>query len=537
MVLKIGFLLDSLVVSRWQREIIQYVQRHQELSLQLVVLNVSYNPGKTRGREIYKLFRRIDRSFFSLRHDAFKTENAEALFRDVEVLRINTSKNKYITAVGHEDIELIKSKNLDVLVRFGFGIIKGELLQATRLGVWSLHHGDTAVNRGGPPGFWEVVNREAVTGVTLQQLTEKLDGGIVLGKAFTRTDLTSFNRNQNAVFWSGVELFCACLERVSKTGDHSELIKQNNQSDIYLGPLYRDPRNGKAIGIFLKFWRRRLKQTLAGMLRKQQWAIYVGLGEYASSLSMAYFKKLTPPVGMDWADPFIVEKDGRHYLFFEELPVKSKKAHISYLELDQITEKPMAVKVLEEDHHLSYPFVFEHDGQYYMLPEAATSKQLWLYRCEEFPVKWKKYSLLLKDVAVYDPTILFHEGYWYLFGTQKPLEGSSADQYLYLYLSKDLFSDDWQPHPQNPLTRDVRGARPAGRIFEYEGKLIRPSQIGAPKYGYGIRFHKIEKLTPTDYKEHAVHDVLPDWRKGLVATHTFNAEAEGGVMVVDGQGY
>lgn len=534
MTLKVGFLLDSFLVPRWQKEIIDFVLTNPGCSVQLVALNTPSSKKKKSEKEVYRILRKVDRALFKVKQDAFAREGVSMLFEGVEVVKVSTSLKKFITQISEQDSQFIKSKQLDVLVRFGFGIIKGEILSAARLGVWSLHHGDNAVNRGGPPAFWEIVNREAVTGVTLQQLTEKLDSGIVLGKAFTRTDLTSFNRNQNAVFWSGVELFCSCLDHVAKRGDHAELIKQNNQSNIYKGPLYRDPRNGKAIRIFFQFWLRRLLQALSGIFRKQQWAIYVGQGVYSSAPFMDSFRKFTPHAGVDWADPFIVEKDGRHYLFFEELPAKSKRAHISYMELNTKNSKPVPVKVLEEEHHLSYPFVFEQEGKYYMIPEAASSNQLWLYISEDFPGKWKKHTLLLKGVSLYDPTVLYHDGYWYLFGTQKPLAGSSADQYLYIYFSKDLFSDEWKSHPQNPVTRDVRGARPAGKIFKHEGKLIRPSQIGAPKYGYGIRFNEIIKLTPEEFEEKTVQDILPSWRKGLLATHTFNSV--GGVIVVDGQG-
>jgi len=530
MIVKIGFLLDTWVVPRWQKEIIGYIHSHPHLTLRLAVLNANPSTRKTGGLEAYKFFRWLDRKIFSVKHNAFAKESVESFFNQVEVLHIQTSRKKFNTEISAQDVALIQSKNMDVLVRFGFGIIKGELLKAARLGVWSLHHGDTAVNRGGPPGFWEVVNREAVSGVTLQQLTEKLDGGIVLGKAFTRTDLTSFNRNQNAVFWSGVELFCSCLDHVARTGDTNELTGQHNQSDIYKGPLYRDPGNGKAMRIFTRFWLSRFVHGVSRAFKKQQWSIYVGCGD--CSLSLESFEKLTPPTGVDWADPFIISKEGRHYIFFEELVIKSGKAHLSYRELDKKNSVP--VKVLEEEHHLSYPFVFEHNGQYFMIPEAANSNQLWLYLCEEFPVKWKKHFLLLEGVAVYDPTVIYIEGYWYLFGTQKPWAGSSPDQYLYIYYAADFFSDAWQPHPQNPVTRDVRGARPAGKIFRQDGKWIRPSQIGAPKYGYGIRFHEIVKLTPTEFEERTLHDILPVWRRGLVATHTFNAND--GFIVIDVQG-
>ena len=47
-------------------------------------------------------------------------------------------------------------------------------------GVWSYHHGDNRVNRGGPAGFWEVFEQWDVTGSILQVLSEELDAGKTL---------------------------------------------------------------------------------------------------------------------------------------------------------------------------------------------------------------------------------------------------------------------------------------------------------------------------------------------------------------------
>lgn len=70
--------------------------------------------------------------------------------------------------------------DLDFLVRFGFGIIRGNVLDAPEYGVFSYHHGDLREYRGRPAGFWEFMQDADTIGVTLQQLTDKLDGGNVI---------------------------------------------------------------------------------------------------------------------------------------------------------------------------------------------------------------------------------------------------------------------------------------------------------------------------------------------------------------------
>ncbi|WP_435179735.1 formyltransferase family protein [Halorussus sp. AFM4] len=65
----------------------------------------------------------------------------------------------------------------DVAIRFGFGVLKGDVLDAPTHGVLSFHHGDLREYRGMPSGFWEYLDGEDAAGVTLQRLSETLDGG------------------------------------------------------------------------------------------------------------------------------------------------------------------------------------------------------------------------------------------------------------------------------------------------------------------------------------------------------------------------
>ena len=68
----------------------------------------------------------------------------------------------------------------DVVLRQGFGIIKGEILTRPEHGVLSYHHGDPREYRGGPPGFWEFIHGRDNGGAMLQRLSDELDGGEVI---------------------------------------------------------------------------------------------------------------------------------------------------------------------------------------------------------------------------------------------------------------------------------------------------------------------------------------------------------------------
>lgn len=83
--------------------------------------------------------------------------------------------------------------DVDVVVRLtGFGILMGDVLHEPTHGVLSYHVGDIREYRGVMgAGFWEFVEGRDEMGVTLQQLTETLDGGRIV--AMERVDISELN--------------------------------------------------------------------------------------------------------------------------------------------------------------------------------------------------------------------------------------------------------------------------------------------------------------------------------------------------------
>jgi len=59
-------------------------------------------------------------------------------------------RGRYSEYFTDEDIERIRAFKLDFLVKFGFGITRGAILDVARYGVWSFHHDDEARYRGSP---------------------------------------------------------------------------------------------------------------------------------------------------------------------------------------------------------------------------------------------------------------------------------------------------------------------------------------------------------------------------------------------------
>jgi hypothetical protein len=220
----------------------------------------------------------------------------------------------------------------------------------------------------------------------------------------------------------------------------------------------------------------------------------------------------------------------------EEKMNNLKNAHISCISLNEtgVPKENKPVPVLKEPFHLSYPFVFFNQGSYFMIPESAEAKKVTLYESMNFPYDWKPVRTLLEGQYYYDATLHYHtDGCWYLFCTQKSSSDLSSDAYLHIYFSSDFLNGKFEPHALNPIYSDVRYSRSAGALFYSEGKLIRPAQCGAPRYGYGINYFHIQELSRDNFKEAFMESQFPEKNSSILATHTINRS--GSLQVMDQQ--
>ena len=170
--------------------------------------------------------------------------DAAGLFAGVPVIECETvRKGKFSEYFRPEDIERIRAARLDFLLRFAFGIIRGNILQSARYGVWSFHHDDEQRYRGGPPAFWEMYFNDPHTGVVLQRLTERLDGGIILKKGSFPTINDSYARNYDQSLF-GAAGWAGSVCRDIAAGQAAYLEDAPSRSSA---PVFRAPSNSQMV--------------------------------------------------------------------------------------------------------------------------------------------------------------------------------------------------------------------------------------------------------------------------------------------------
>jgi hypothetical protein len=200
------------------------------------------------------------------------------------------------------------------------------------------------------------------------------------------------------------------------------------------------------------------------------------------------------------------------------------------VEVDRSGRASAPVRVLERDYHLSYPFLFEDGGELYMIPESAANRTVDLWRCVDFPTKWKHEGILMDGVRLVDATLYRAQDRWWMFANAAVGDCQLFDDELCLF-SAERLKGEWRPHPQNPVKSDPRCSRPAGRLFVRDGALHRPAQVCVPRYGAGLQIHRVVKLTPHEYVEQPVERLVPGEATGLLGLHTLNSG--GDLTVVD----
>lgn len=517
-------------LSVWQAEAVRHLLAVPGIELALLIEDagvVGEAPASTvakiRRQEWRKiLFLGAARTF--MRPSCNAPVDMSATYVGVPAVRCAVRKQgKWSQYFQPDDIATIRGYNLDFVLRFAYNIIRGEILQVPRYGVWSFHHDDEEYYRGAPPCFWEIYHRDPVTGALLQRLTDRLDGGVVLRKGFFRTLDHSYSANVNHVYLRSAH-WPALVARDIQHGLATYAEAAPSKSTA---PIFYLPTNGQFVRFGLKVLGNKLRRVFDFAFRQDEWNVGVVETPIQRFLDPAFqpVVKLMPrpAEGTFMADTFGIERpDGSVELLVEDLDYRTNRGIIRVIPWDLAAARPTGPGrvVLDLPVHLSYPYLFEADGARWMVPEMAGARCCKLYREHPTTGTWDEIATLVTDEAVVDPTIFRHDGRWWLFYTTLD---SGPDDTLFISYADEL-RGPWLPHARNPIRTDIRSARPAGTPFlGSDGALYRPAQDCSKTYGWRVQLNRLDALTPTEFSETPVRVVAsPDgfYRDGF---HTLAA--------------
>ncbi|UPV99307.1 hypothetical protein M0R88_12325 [Halorussus gelatinilyticus] len=262
--LSVALLVRGTDVPAWQASAIESMLARTDAEVSLVVRSTESTGGEANGLSHY-LDRVREYPLWTPIGATVKLGDRPGYRRPRDVATIEGIGDPETLAVEPEpapdfgnvlpDRAVERVGETDVAIRFGFGILKGDVLDAPERGVLSFHHGDLREYRGMPCGFWEFLNDEDTAGVTLQRLTETLDGGEIV--AYEPVDLA------DARTWSEVrERLFAVSDDVLVAGVRNVASGVEPESPGELGDLYSLPEGDDVLKYVLKEGKGRVRQAV-----------------------------------------------------------------------------------------------------------------------------------------------------------------------------------------------------------------------------------------------------------------------------------
>ncbi|HET7365772.1 MAG TPA: hypothetical protein VFJ70_19540 [Burkholderiales bacterium] len=481
--LTIGLLVESLRADRYAAELALWIKGQPNLRLALIAAPRAVPKPNLLWRLIVALER------FFLRWNVAHRDHYSV--RDLAPLA---------TPVAPDDVDVV----------IGFGRKVPPLLAAgSRLGAITVLHG----------GFWECYERRPQTSFVIY----RAGTGEVLRKGSFHTRFY-YSLNHANVCKKSVAHLKQILAKLAASGEWPAGQKPDAAKPRVA------PNAAQCVFYAGKLAARVTRKALQRVpMLNERWGISVIPGKWNGPRPWRAVT-VRMPRGRYWADPFVYSRGGRTFCYVEDLDQRTHRGHITALEVigTRVVEVGVA---LREPFHLSFPFLFEHQGELYMCPETSAAREVRVYRAVEFPLRWQLAQVLMRGVSAADPLIFEKGGRWWLLANIDEAETGDHCSELYLFSADSPLSTNWIAHPQNPLLIDSIGGRNGGLIFDGEKRYRLGQSQGYDRYGESLRVYEITQLSPERYAEQCVAKIKPDFRIGMRGMH--HLSTDGATTVVD----
>lgn len=254
---------------------------------------------------------------------------------------------------------------------------------------------------------------------------------------------------------------------------------------------------------------------------------------YAESWNVAWRKKATGSILTDletkfniiensvryWAaDPFLFKYEGDIYIFAELYDYSKCRGGLGYCRWNGNGFGKWK-KVISEPYHLSYPFIFEIDGEIYIMPESGENHSLYLYQAVSFPDIWKRKKTIRKNVIYGDTTPFIWNDHRYALA----YDVHDIHDYKLVLLDLENYKNDYII--DNLRKPELR--RPAGKMFNVMDTFVRPAQNCVDDYGKSLVFYRYQ-IGKKGYEEEMILERMPEELKFsrdilLDGMHTYNS--------------
>lgn len=260
-------------------------------------------------------------------------------------------------------------------------------------------------------------------------------------------------------------------------------------------------------------------------LKVETWAIAYRKKEKGLLESNSAFKVIKNGHKGWYADPFLFDYQGKTYLFAEYFSYKVNRGVLVCSEYDEKIDEFSEFKtIITESYHLSYPFVFEYNNKFFILPESNKSSSLYLYEAVDFPYHWKRTKSILSNIRLVDTTLFEYKDELYGISMRIDDEHTELNNQM-LLLKIDI--DNYNASEIGVITNDLSLARPGGRVIDIYNYKFFVTQDCKEDYGKALNFLKadlsdIENISLNIEKKVLPNDIHTERNKKFAGIHTYN---------------
>ena len=483
--IRFGIICDTLELEEWQYNCIKNLIESVNIELNFIMLNNERRSG------------------FSLLSNLLKKKfGVNELLGDVKKIPYKTKTiNRNVVNMDENATGLIKRYETDFILNISSNIVKGELLDIARYGVWSFKFSTYC-----KPFFWEIHNEDPITTVALCKIGPE-DTYIPLMEGFFSTYQSSYTKNKKMITLSAADWPLRVCEKINAG------IPLNYRATSTTDTLHKKSTYLEVISLMMKISRNKMKTLYSKLFCYEYWSIGIVNKPIQESLTD------TEP-SINWiisdtkkylADPFAFKYQNEIHVLMEEVDHRVVKGFISEIIFSQ--DQPaddfrMNQAKLSLPSHMSYPYILEHEDNVYCIPETSEAREVTIYKLNKQTNEWGKVKTIIRDFPAVDSTIVRHGEYWWLFCTKASSSLQSQNNELHVFYSLDLLGN-WEPHQSNPVKIDVRSSRSAGTPFYHNKELYRPAQDCSKTYGGKIVINRIKVLSLNKFEEETVSIIQP----------------------------
>lgn len=514
---RIGVILDDLHAPKWVLDLCTWVRANPAIELAALVIAPLRPAGV--GDTLLKLEQAVLGLSASYRSHA-STYSIAGLAPVQLFLHPQPCDGAGGFGLGADEAAKLSEIRLDLLIQCGRAIPTGAVLDSAKDGVVSVIAGQDRSRNPRGAAFSEVLEGRPETAFTIERLRHGAETGELL---FRGTVATAFLHSTNllSVHARALPHLQATVERLAR--GEIATIHASEASET-------EPCPTGLLSYGVRTAHRTLQKAVRRCARREfNWKIAF-VRQPWWNCDFADGIAIENPPNAFLADPFTIKVGGIDYLFAEEFPYETRKGVISAYRIEGNKAVRIGV-VLEEDYHLSFPYLFEHSGEIYLIPESASGGSVKLYKSVRFPDVWAEAKVLMSDVRAVD-TIIFAQGsLWWMLTTIQGTGPGLNNAELHAFHATDPLGE-WTAHRSNPIVVDARKGRNGGFLRDEQGRPCRVAQRpGFTFYGAGSAIYRIDEISRETYSESLVKEVRPDFFPALDGTHHIHAGE--GITVFD----